>query len=335
MLSSALKFQKAFDRLMEEDGRYSLYFFENENGKIRVGPPKEDDWSKAKVFVKFLHVFYDITLKFSSSLSVTSNLFFHELCSIETELTSFAKSNDSVLSEMSSSMKSKFDKYWGKIEDVNKLLIIALVLDPRYKLEYVKFCFDDMFDDKKTKELTCDIRELLIQLYECYNGVENILSSDQTSSTVSFDVEKTNENLNFRVERLKKFKQLKEKKDFGDLKNEVERYLIESDEYLDDENFDVLNWWKVNSSKYKILSQIARDIFTIPVSTVASESAFSTGGRILDPFRSSLTPKMVEILICLQNWLQARNISLDIAPSTDEMEFYEALETGKLLNCFI
>ncbi|KAL5773321.1 hypothetical protein ACOSQ2_013245 [Xanthoceras sorbifolium] len=107
--------------------------------------------------------------------------------------------NDSVLSEMSSSIKSKFDKYWGKIEDVNKLLlIIALVLDPRYKLEYVKFCFDDMFDDKKTKELTCDIRELLIQLYECYNGVENILSSDQTSSSVSFDVEKTNENLNFR-----------------------------------------------------------------------------------------------------------------------------------------
>ncbi|KAL5775360.1 hypothetical protein ACOSP7_012917 [Xanthoceras sorbifolium] len=160
---------------------------------------------KDYMFVKFLHVFYDITLKFSSSLSVTSNLFFHKLCSIETELTSFAKSNDSVLSEMSSSIKSKFDQYWGKIEDVNKLLIIALVLDPRYKLEYVKFCFDDMFDDKKTKELTCDIRELLIQLYECYNGVENILSSDQTSSSVSFDVEKTNENLNFRVERLKKF----------------------------------------------------------------------------------------------------------------------------------
>ncbi|KAL5789537.1 hypothetical protein ACOSQ2_004425 [Xanthoceras sorbifolium] len=75
---------------------------------------------------------------------------------------------------MTSSMKSKFDKYWGKIEDVNKLLIIALVLDPRYKLNYVKFCFGDMFDDKKTKEMTCDIRLLLIQLYECYKGVENI-----------------------------------------------------------------------------------------------------------------------------------------------------------------
>ncbi|KAL5818777.1 hypothetical protein ACOSQ4_022619 [Xanthoceras sorbifolium] len=117
------------------------------------------------------------------------------------------QSGDSVLSEMISSMKSNFDKYWGKIEDVNKLLIIALVLDPRYKLDYVKFCFGDMFDDKKTKEMTSNIRELLIQLYDCYKGVDNISSSDHTSSSISLtnvDVEKTNENANFRSEKLKK-----------------------------------------------------------------------------------------------------------------------------------
>ena len=90
----------------------------------------------------------------------------------------------------------------------------------------------------------------------------------------------------------------------------------------------------MNCSKYKILSRIAKDIFAIPVSTVASESAFSTGGRVLNPFRSSLSPKMVEILICLQNWLRTSNICFDVAPSTGEMEFYEALEKGKLLICF-
>ena len=36
----------------------------------------------------------------------------------------------------------------------------------------------------------------------------------------------------------------------------------------------------------------------IPAITVASESAFSTRGRILDPFRSSLSCKTVETLIC-------------------------------------
>ncbi|KAA0026197.1 putative transposase [Cucumis melo var. makuwa] len=36
---------------------------------------------------------------------------------------------------------------------------------------------------------------------------------------------------------------------------------------------------EVNSSQSKIISQVARDIYSIPISTVPSESAFSTGGR--------------------------------------------------------
>ena len=44
-------------------------------------------------------------------------------------------------------------------------------------------------------------------------------------------------------------------------------------------------------------------MLAIPVSTVASELAFSTGGPILDPLRSSLAPEMVQSLICTQNWL--------------------------------
>lgn len=97
--------------------------------------------------------------------------------------------------------------------------------------------------------------------------------------------------------------------------NEVDRYLAEACGVLTEEqeaNFDILCGWKVNSPRYKVLSQIAdRDVLSVPVSTAASESAFSTVGRILDPFRCSLSPRiMVECLICLKsmNRLSSGNI---------------------------
>ena len=83
----------------------------------------------------------------------------------------------------------------------------------------------------------------------------------------------------------------------------------ELDHYLDEtvlprtSDFDILCWWKSNVTKYPILSSLAKDILAIPVSTVASESAFSTGGRFVSPHRNRLHPKTLEALICAQDWL--------------------------------
>ncbi|CAN1782109.1 Zinc finger BED domain-containing protein RICESLEEPER 2 [Linum perenne] len=52
---------------------------------------------------------------------------------------------------------------------------------------------------------------------------------------------------------------------------------------------------------------MVRDILTVPISIMPSKSTFSTSGRVLDSFRSSLTPKIVEALICAEDWLRSRN----------------------------
>ena len=67
----------------------------------------------------------------------------------------------------------------------------------------------------------------------------------------------------------------------------------------------MLEWWKVNCVNFPILSKVARDVLCIPISTVASESAFSAGGRILDDYRSFLTRDMVELLVCGGDWIRA------------------------------
>ena len=77
-------------------------------------------------------------------------------------------------------------------------------------------------------------------------------------------------------------------------------------------NFDILDWWKGKASSYRVLSLMAHDILSIPMSTVASESSFSTRGRVLDQLCSSLTPKIVECLICAQDWLRSSSNLIEI-----------------------
>nr|KAJ0208690.1 hypothetical protein LSAT_V11C400197220 [Lactuca sativa] len=60
---------------------------------------------------------------------------------------------------------------------------------------------------------------------------------------------------------------------------------------------------RTHQYRYPELASMARDILSIPVSTVASESAFSNGDRVPNKFRSSLAHKNVEAIICAKDWL--------------------------------
>ena len=45
---------------------------------------------------------------------------------------------------------------------------------------------------------------------------------------------------------------------------------MEDCEGVNEKIFNILAWWKSNTSKYSILSRLARDVFVAPVSTMAS-----------------------------------------------------------------
>ena len=77
-----------------------------------------------------------------------------------------------------------------------------------------------------------------------------------------------------------------------------------------------------NDKTFNILARLTRDVFPIPVFTLASELAFSTGGHILDPFRSSLAPEMIQSLICTQNWLQY-SVQISLRQAMDNVELFE------------
>ncbi|XP_072991873.1 zinc finger BED domain-containing protein RICESLEEPER 2-like [Typha latifolia] len=89
-------------------------------------------------------------------------------------------------------------------------------------------------------------------------------------------------------------------------KPELEQYLEESLVPRIQE-FDILNWWKLNTLKYPTLSKMARDVLAIPMSMISTGSSIfgtGTGSRILDEYRSSMCPETVEALFCAKDWLQ-------------------------------
>lgn len=78
-----------------------------------------------------------------------------------------------------------------------------------------------------------------------------------------------------------------------------------------------------------MLSHIAKDVLAMQFFSVASESAFSTSGRIIDPFRSCLTYFMVEVLMCTEQWLK-QDLHCESKVVTNEQILEDIEEQEKL-----
>ena len=68
-----------------------------------------------------------------------------------------------------------------------------------------------------------------------------------------------------------------------------------------DDSFDILKWWHEHKLTYPVLSIMAKDVLTVPVSTISSESTFSMTGRIIEERRRRLKPETVEWLTCVKD----------------------------------
>ncbi|GKA32858.1 zinc finger BED domain-containing protein RICESLEEPER 2-like protein [Tanacetum coccineum] len=299
MLDAAQKYERAFDRYDSEDRYYR-------DDLEKTGVPISSNWENVRSLTKFLEHFYELTLKVSGTLYVTSNSFLDDITSINAALNNCINGvPDTNLAAMAKMMKCKFDKYYESLEKCNMATVVSSVLDPRNKFEYVEVLLGIIHASPKTHTI-----------FESANAS----SSTNKRSATAAPVIEPSVILKQKVRR--EMKRRKSESGLQDSKSELDRYLNEDVEDESDK-FDILNWWKVNSRRFPVLSLLARDVLAIPISMVASESMFSTGGRVLDAFRSSLTPPVVESLICTQDWFRENSMMLDVAEYLDEIQKIE------------
>lgn len=295
MLANALAYKDVLMTYVQEHGHSSLAL-------------TCDDWKKAESVCKFLKHFADATKVFSGSKYPTSNLYFKEVWNIRGLLIEEACSSDETIKNLAVEMQIKFDKYW---RHCNKLLCVASMLDPRLKLGYISFSYQKEFGEEAGMQMVDEVVKFLHNLYALY---ENIANESAKSKNLGCEtVEEGSISLASSVGNKRKhdidymqwWSQQQTAK--RPKRNELDFYLADSSlALMSDDDFNPLAWWKNNATIYPILARMARDILAIPVSTVSSESAFSTGGRVIDPHRSRLNPDTIEALICAQDWLHQK-----------------------------
>ena len=195
------------------------------------------------------------------------------------------------------------------------------------------FSLNKIYGDSVGESLFSNVKSGLQELYDDYSTYINPPSQASSQFGILSDTsEAASADTGNSMSLLKViFKKHKINLGFGgSKKTDLDIYLSET-VIEDDRPFDILRWWKINADRFSILSILARDVLIVPISTMASESAFSIGGRVLDCFRSSLTPKLVEALICSQDWLRKSGNPVSVEEALDEVENFEKGNFWKFL----
>ncbi|CAN1285999.1 Zinc finger BED domain-containing protein RICESLEEPER 1 [Linum perenne] len=259
----------------------------------------------------------------------TVHLFLGELTRLYNHLSKASSGSDQHLAGVAWNMKAKVEKYWDESEGenvkMNKILYIALLFDPRHKMQMLEHCFELMYGALRGQQLKMLVKEELVTMFDMYRDALTAREGEQVQGSVAVPPMNTEENEDYDDTFVGYDLQHKE---IGN-RAELDKYLDDACEGAGDvtEEFDILTWWKVvGAYKYPVMSEIAKDILAIHVSSVASESAFSNGGRVLDDFRSSLLPEIVEALICSEDWLRNPDDNgNDEEDEEDQIQFMEGM----------
>jgi hypothetical protein len=286
----------------------------------------EAHWYVAERILEFLEFFYDSTVSLSGVYYPTSCLVVHNIVEIATHLNNYE--NDNLLRDCVVPMKSKFLKYW---KEIPLLYAFAFILDPRAKI--AAFCrvlaiLGDALSHDYSNYYT-NVRSKLFEVYSKYETKYGGVRLQRPPLAPTTSKKTTTWGKIFGAGSSSRSSDSSSRSSTGtgiptsggELTTFIDSDVISHEQ----ENFNILQWWHEHKTNYPVLSLLARDLLTVPVSTVSSEAAFSLTGRIIEERRTNLSSEMVEILTIVKDWEQAEARMQHTAENTELEESFQNL----------
>ncbi|XP_030964150.1 zinc finger BED domain-containing protein RICESLEEPER 2-like [Quercus lobata] len=291
MISTALIYKDVFLCLAQRETSYTCL-------------PHDYDWEIAKDIYGRLELFHSVTQFFFGRKYPTTNMYFALVCELKIALNEWSLYSSEMISMVAESMLAKFNSYWA---NVSVVMTVTAILDLKYKMKLLEFYYPNIYGDNSDLEIE-KIKNLCYDLLDEYGDLDESPVNNKESSYMPASTSNQVAQMKFRLSRAMLCFDLFVNNSSSSSKKHG-RARIKFDHFIDEgvlnrsEDFDILAWWKSNGLKYSTLQRIVRDILAIPVTTIASKSAFSHSGRLLSLHRSRLHPKTIETMMCAQNWL--------------------------------
>ncbi|KAL5723936.1 hypothetical protein ACHQM5_007269 [Ranunculus cassubicifolius] len=286
LLNRAIPYQRIFGLLFSDSTFHHI--------------PTALDWKNATVMRDILEVLYESAKLCAGSKYVSSSAFVHRLGNICLVLSRYE--NDSSCSSVIAQMKAKIQNCFAEIP---LALGLAVCMDPRYKISFLEVCLKVLFGDKETHELGQRLEIFRSSLYELFEEYKQRFESNGSASAM--EEKKEEDDLIFSMFEKQEIRP-----------SELVCYLQQpSLRVADRKTFDVLRWWKEQEVNSPVLSAMARDLLTVPVSSVPLRWAF-TDARVVKPNRTILPDEVIEATVCLKDWHDGENGSQD--NGLDDME---------------
>ncbi|XP_025652376.1 zinc finger BED domain-containing protein RICESLEEPER 2-like [Arachis hypogaea] len=164
MLASAILYKKAFKMYKVKDAGFREYC------------PSSNKWRRTEKICDFLLPFYETTKLMFGTSYPTSNLYFLQVWQIQLILMNSLKNDEVLIRNMGEKMMIKFKKYWEKYSVV---LAFEAVLDPRFKLNTLVHCYNEI-DPISAKDKVEHVKSKLYKLFEVYD--HNFSTTVESSS---------------------------------------------------------------------------------------------------------------------------------------------------------